>query len=234
MHDNPRPAITKGFRRDVRVMRIATFYAGTASMPAGPSKEHARIIMRTTLPLWPVLVAGCASARPQPVPVPVAAATDVVATLVDSTRAARVTVTGAACETNDPMAVRTPLASGTTRRNAPGSIPTATSPRSLPYIPNACPVTAGPLSTRAVPAVVNREPKPWAPRGPLIANGRSGTGRGPGRFSPRSSSPISLIPRPRSRRATARPCPAGSRGCGAARERTRAAGRRPPAPARPW
>jgi hypothetical protein len=113
--------------------------------------------MRTALSLGLAVLAGCASAQPRDarefsirrVPVAgVSAPTDDGRSV--EKQAVRVVVANTACETNDPMAV--PMTRASTAERPAGGMSTASGLRSLPYIPNACPVTAGPLANRSVPA----------------------------------------------------------------------------------
>lgn len=124
--------------------------------------------MRTMFPICLAILAGCASAQPRAIFTRVPP-TD--ASVIHADSAKRITarpsrVTSTACETNDPMAVRVPFPPpGSTRLTPtpkPGSVsamPNAPTPRPLPYIPNACPVTAGPLVQTNVPAVLQGRAK---------------------------------------------------------------------------
>lgn len=120
--------------------------------------------MRTTLSIClAVAAAGCASTRsPEPRASSVQAG-DVPVLLADSVKHTRIEVMNTACETHDPMAVRLPLSvpGEVAPKNAPapGAMPNGATPHPLPYIPNACPVTAGPLAERNVPAVLRRPGK---------------------------------------------------------------------------
>jgi hypothetical protein len=114
--------------------------------------------MRKTPALCLLLLAGCASAQTEPArPGPVITRIPLAAEVNDTVHAvkvqpARVTVVGA-CHTGDRMP---------TARNGPldrpsATIPTAPALGSLPYIPNACPVTVGPLAKPSVPVVYPKE-----------------------------------------------------------------------------
>lgn len=124
--------------------------------------------MRKTSAFIVLLLAGCATApqpqsQPQPQPQPRAEARQPVirlapgiasVTIPDSARwvtvqPARMKIVNGACETNDPMP--TGLYGGSI---LPPSLPmpNAQTTRPLAYIPNACPVTAGPLAQQSLPA----------------------------------------------------------------------------------
>lgn len=125
--------------------------------------------MRKVLPICLVVLAGCASAQPPAFSIRrVQSATPV----IHADRVAyRIEKVSTACRTNDPMAVGAPLTRSRSARPqmapSPGAMPNGAPRRALPYIPNACPVTAGPLAQRHVPAVLQRgESAPRAQRRP--------------------------------------------------------------------
>lgn len=109
--------------------------------------------MKKTSALGLLLLAGCASAQAEPAqPRPVitrisSAAQEHDPVYVVKVQPARFAVAGA-CHTGDRM----PTARGGPLDRPRATIPTAPTLGSLPYIPNACPVTAGPLARRSVPA----------------------------------------------------------------------------------
>jgi hypothetical protein len=113
--------------------------------------------MRKTSAFSLLLLAGCASGHPQEQQrIDIRQAPEVVsATVPDSVawvqvQGARMRLATLPCETNDPMPT------GNFRSfMVPRSMPMPNSPalRSLPYIPNACPVTVGPLASKPVPTV---------------------------------------------------------------------------------
>jgi hypothetical protein len=130
-----------------------------------------------------LLLAGCASASvtPESQPQP-QSRQDVIrrapgiasVTIPDSVQRvkaqpARFRIVSAACQTNDPMPNASPgstlVPPGQPRitpgapNNVPGTMPNAPMLQSIPYIPNACPVTAGPLANQSLPAVLQREEK---------------------------------------------------------------------------
>lgn len=122
--------------------------------------------MRHTSAVALLLLAGCAAAPRQAAPEPqrhdVRLAPGIASlTIPDGARwvtvkPARITIVNGACQTNDPMPTRH---YGPSQLPPSLAIPNAQTQRPLAYIPNACPVTAGPLATQSVPAVFPRSPK---------------------------------------------------------------------------
>lgn len=114
--------------------------------------------MRRTPALCLLLLAGCASAQgepaqPRPVITRISSAAQVIDTLYAvKMQPGRVAVLGA-CHTGDRM----PTARSGRLDQPRATIPTAPALGSLPYIPNACPVTAGPLARKSVTVVYPRK-----------------------------------------------------------------------------
>jgi hypothetical protein len=124
--------------------------------------------MRHTSAVALLLLAGCATAprqasmEPEPQrhvirPAPGTASLTVTDSAKRATiRQTRIEIVNGACQTNDPM----PTGHyGPSMLPSSLAIPNAQTLRPPAYIPNACPVTAGPLATQSVPAVNSRSPK---------------------------------------------------------------------------
>lgn len=128
--------------------------------------------MRHTSAVALLLLAGCAATprqtSPEPLSEPEPQRHDIrlapgiaSLTIPDSAqwvtvKPARITIVNGACQTNDPMPTRHYGPSTLPPSLPMPNMPTLTSPA---YIPNACPVTAGPLAKQSVPAVYSRSPK---------------------------------------------------------------------------
>lgn len=124
--------------------------------------------MRNTSAVVLLLLAGCATAprqasmEPEPQRHVIRLAPGIASlTIPDSVqrvtvKPARITIVNGACQTNDPM----PTGQfGPSTLPPSQAMPNAQTLRPLAYIPNACPVTAGPLAKQSVPAVFPRSPK---------------------------------------------------------------------------
>lgn len=121
--------------------------------------------MRHTSAVALLLLAGCGTAPRQASPEPQrhdSHPAPRIASLTVTDSAKRATIRGTrieivnACQTNDPMPTRH---YGPSTLPPSLAIPNAQTLRPPAYIPNACPVTAGPLATQSVPAVNSRRPK---------------------------------------------------------------------------
>ena len=133
--------------------------------------------MRTTSAFCLLLLAGCAAAQPRQTPQPQTGPRQPVirlapgiasATIPDSAKwvqviPARIQVVTGACQTNDPM----PTALYDPNTLPPSlAMPNGQTPYPPAYIPNACPVTVGPLAQQSRPASftkvypVHPEPRP--------------------------------------------------------------------------
>ncbi|HEX6036511.1 hypothetical protein [Longimicrobium sp.] len=117
--------------------------------------------MRKALPICLLVAAGCASAgAPEPQGFSIRRLSSSTPVITADRVKHRLVQVSTACETNDRMAVGAPVAraSGTPPTTQaprrPGVMPNAGTSGSLSYIPNACPVTAGPLANRSTPAVL--------------------------------------------------------------------------------
>jgi hypothetical protein len=132
--------------------------------------------MRETSAFFLLLLAGCAAAQPpEPRPLSIRLAPGIASvTIPDSAQwvpvqSARLKIVNGACQPNDPMPT-----GHFGRVMLPPSLPmpNASTPHPPAYIPNACPVTAGPLANRNVPAANPRgekrirEPQAQSPRQP--------------------------------------------------------------------
>lgn len=104
-----------------------------------------------------LLLAGCASGHPQEQQrLESRPALEIVSSTVPDSVAwvqvpgARMKLASMPCETNDPMPT-----GNFGKFMVPRSMPMPNSPalRPLPYIPNACPVTVGPLASKSVPTL---------------------------------------------------------------------------------
>ena len=131
-----------------------------------------RGFLRNTSAVVLLLLAGCATAPRQGSPEPLSESEPqrhdirlapgiASLTITDSTqwatvKPARLRIVSGACQTNDPM----PTAHyGPSAQPPSRTMPNAQTLRPPAYIPNACPVTAGPLATQSVPAGYSRSPK---------------------------------------------------------------------------
>lgn len=124
--------------------------------------------MRTTSAFIVLLLAGCATAphqaslEPEPQRDDIRPAPGIASlTVTDSAqwltvKSARLRIANGMCQTNDPMPTRH---YGPSRLPPSLPIPNAPTPRPPAYIPNACPVTAGPLANQSFPAGNPRSPK---------------------------------------------------------------------------
>jgi hypothetical protein len=115
--------------------------------------------MRRTFALALLLLAGCASTQPEPpqrrpviTRLPAAEQSDDT-TYVSKVEQVSIEVTTGFCQTGDRM----PTARNGALDQPGASIPTAPALGALPYIPNACPVTAGPLARRSVVVTYPKE-----------------------------------------------------------------------------
>jgi hypothetical protein len=121
--------------------------------------------MRKPASLCLLLLTGCASAgTPEPEPTPrssvIRLAPGIASiTIPDSAKwvpvqGARFRIVNGPCDTGDPM----PVAKAGEFSVTP-AMPNAPTLQPIPYIPNACPVTAGPLASQSMPAVLQRGEK---------------------------------------------------------------------------
>jgi hypothetical protein len=119
-------------------------------------------MMRKTSALWLLLLAGCAAAQAEAArqPRPVIRHLSTPAEVNDTISIVKVPrasfrIANGPCRTSDPM----PTGRFRPLDQPRAAMPTAPLLGPLPYIPNACPVTVGPLAGKSVPAAYPRPPK---------------------------------------------------------------------------